>query len=290
MYCIANPHISSLFPYPAELLPVALRRVGRKVEWPVVADDLPDVVRFLRPAVIDIPIIPEERHDEVERTMAAAEAEAAAAVARRRRAAMARAAAQAAEQRDVEQWGAAVNLQRIFRGWRVRQAAAQAAAHFPGMARRLCRGAALYVAAALYAVLATLGLHARRTAVAVTVAVAGAETEAEAGAGAEADAETVAVAEAEAEFEAGAGAEAEAETVAVAVAGAGAGAEAVTVAVAGAEAEVEAEAEAEEGSKRRFVVRVATTLRRSRRLAVLHPRRSARLAGKPRVSYAGMCA
>ena len=224
--------------------------------------------------------------------MAAAEAEAAAAVARRRRAAMARAAAQAAEQRDVEQWGAAVNLQRIFRGWRVRQAAAQAAAHFPGMARRLSRGAALYVAAALYAVLATLGLHARRTAVAVTVAVAGAETEAEAGAGAEADAETVAVAEAEAEFEAGAGAEAEAETVAVAVAGAGAGAAAVTVAVAGAEAEVEAEAEAEaeEGSKRRFVVRVATTLRRSRRLAVLHPRRSARLAGKPRVSYAGMCA
>ena len=38
------------------------------------------------------------------------------------------------------------------------------------------------------------------------------------------------------------------------------------------------------------VVRVATTLRRSRRLAVLHPRRSARLAAKPRVSYAGMCA
>ena len=283
-------------------MPVALKRVGIKVEWPVVADDLPDVVGFLRPAVFDIPIIPEERHDEVERTMAAAEAEAAAAVARRRRAAMARAAAQAAEQRDLEQWGAAVNLQRIFRGWRVRQAAAQAAAHFPGMARRLCRGAALYVAAALYAVLATLGLHARRTAVAVTVAVTGAETEAgteaaaeaeaetEAGAGAEAEAETVAVAEAEAEFEAGAGAEAEAETVAVAVAGAGAGAAAVTVAVAGAEAEVEAEAEAEEGSKRRFVVRVATTLRRSRRLAVLHPRRSARLAGKPRVSYAGMCA
>jgi hypothetical protein len=250
-----------------------------------------------------LPCIPEERHNEVKWTMAAAVAEAAATVARRRRAAMARAAAQAAVQRDLEQWGAAVNLQRIFRGWRVRQAAAQAAAHFPGMARRLCRGGrgvegCRIVAAALYAVLATLGLHARRTAMAVTVAVTGAEAEAEA--------ETVAVAEAEAEFEAGAeaefeagaeaefevGAEAEAETVAgaVAVAGAGAEAEAVTVAVAGPEAEVEAEAEAEEGSKRRFVVRVATTLRRSRRLAVLHPRRSARLAGKPRVSYAGMCA
>ena len=40
----------------------------------------------------------------------------------------------------------------------------------------------------------------------------------------------------------------------------------------------------------RVRVQVAAPLRRSARLAALHPRRSARLAAKPRISYAGMCA